>query len=325
MNYPTEDFDPTQYIPQPRKPLFAGLAAPEGSTEAGTLPKDGTLQTGTKQPRTIWPRQPHLGYTLGLVLIGGLILIFVAVLVFGVGSGLGLLPPVAEIRRGLELPRASLLAEAITYALTSALVVHFFQRMWQRSFAEVLHLGFAAARRNAGKLVLLGVVTSIAAQVAETHMTLPKQMPIDSFFRSPGAVWIVAIFGTFIAPPAEELFFRGFLLRSVAIAFDWVRSRGSEEDRLAWVQTDTLSRPAWIFSGILTSATFAVMHAAQLGFAWNAVAVLTVVGGVLTAVRLRFNSVAASTVVHMAYNGFIFAVLFVATGGFQHLEKLMDR
>ena len=223
------------------------------------------------------------------------------------------------------LPKASLLAEALTYALTGILTFHFFQRMWGRPFAEVLHLGFAAARRNAGKLALLGVVTSVAAQVAEAHMTLPRQMPIDSFFRSPGAVWLVAIFGTFIAPPAEELFFRGFLLRSVAIAFDWVRSRTNGPARQMWRETETLSRPALIFSGILTSCAFAVMHAAQLGFAWNAVAVLTLVGGVLTAVRLRFNSVAASTVVHMVYNGFIFAILFVATGGFRHLDKLLDR
>ncbi len=325
MNYPSEDFDPAQYIPQPRKSVFSGLTSPGSPADIPFSSGGEALEGEDTRTRTIWPRQPHVGYTVGLALMGGLVLMLVAILVFGVGSGLGLLPPVAEIRRGLVLPKTSLLAEAITYAVTGALAVHFFQRMWQRSFAEVLHLGFAAARRSAGKLVLLGVITSVMAQLAETHMTLPKQMPIDSFFRSPGAVWIVAIFGTFIAPPAEEIFFRGFLLRSVAIAFDWVRSRGSEEDRRAWMDTDALSRPAWIFSGILTSAAFAVMHAAQLGFAWNAVAVLTLVGGVLTAVRLRFKSVAASTVVHMAYNGFIFAVLFVATGGFRHLDKLMDR
>ena len=56
------------------------------------------------------------------------------------------------------------------------------------------------------------------------------------------------------------------------------------------------------------------MHAAQLGFAWNAVGVLWLVGGLLTVVRIRLDSVAASTIVHAVYNGFIFAPAVLCDG-----------
>ena len=67
------------------------------------------------------------------------------------------------------------------------------------------------------------------------------------------------------------------------------------------------------------------MHAAQLGFAWNAVGVLWLVGGALTWVRIRLNSVAASTVVHAVYNGTIFVIIFFATDGFRHQDKVVAR
>jgi membrane protease YdiL (CAAX protease family) len=43
---------------------------------------------------------------------------------------------------------------------------------------------------------------------------------------------------------------------------------------------------------------------------------------VLCAVRLRLNSLAASTLVHAAYNFTLFAGMLVATDGFRHLDKL---
>jgi len=39
-------------------------------------------------------------------------------------------------------------------------------------------------------------------------------------------------------------------------------------------------------------------------------------------VRIRTGSVAASTVVHGCYNLSVFFTLFMATGGFRHLDKV---
>jgi membrane protease YdiL (CAAX protease family) len=47
-----------------------------------------------------------------------------------------------------------------------------------------------------------------------------------------------------------------------------------------------------------------------------------VVSLVLCAVRIRTGSVAASAFVHSCYNLSVFVSLFVATGGFRHLDKM---
>ncbi len=314
MNYPSDDFDLSHYMPEVRQ-------AEEEARHRTSVPGSNGGVT-TYSP--IHPRQPNLGYALLALAIGFFAVLLASLVILTLGQAMHLLPPLQGITPS-AMPGATVLSEALGYLLTLAVIVPLFQKMWRRPFHEVLHVGFGTAARHAGKLMLLGVGTAVLAQMVESHMTLPKEMPIDAFFRSHATVWMVAIFGTFIAPVVEELIFRGFLLRGVAIAFDWVRHPRTEQGREAWRTTDTISRPAWIFSGILTSILFAVMHAAQLGRAWNAVAVLTLVGGVLTAVRLRLNSLAASSLVHIAYNGFIFVVLFFATDGFRHLEKMHGR
>ena len=77
-----------------------------------------------------------------------------------------------------------------------------------------------------------------------------------------------------------------------------------------------------IFSAILTSILFALLHAQQLDHLWAAVVLLFSVSLVLTLVRIRTQSVAASALVHAAYNSFIFIMVLIQTGGYRHLEKL---
>jgi Na+-translocating ferredoxin:NAD+ oxidoreductase RnfD subunit len=43
---------------------------------------------------------------------------------------------------------------------------------------------------------------------------------------------------------------------------------------------------------------------------------------VLCLVRLCAHSLAASALVHAAYNGTIFVAIFIATDGFRHLDKI---
>jgi membrane protease YdiL (CAAX protease family) len=73
---------------------------------------------------------------------------------------------------------------------------------------------------------------------------------------------------------------------------------------------------------VLTSLLFARMHAEQLGHAWAAVGILFGVSLLLTAVRIKTRSLACSTLVHASYNLSVFLTLFMATGGYRHLEKI---
>ena len=139
---------------------------------------------------------------------------------------------------------------------------------------------------------------SIVLQILASRLPIPKNLPIDTFFRTPAEAWVLGIFSVTLAPLMEELFFRGFLYPVLA------RGMGMT--------------PA-IF---ITAFAFALTHGQQLTYSWGPVLVIFLVGVVLTMVRAYKNSVAAGVVVHMAYNGTITVLMFVATDGFRHLDKL---
>jgi hypothetical protein len=146
--------------------------------------------------------------------------------------------------------------------------------------------------------VSAGFVLSLALQGLAHLLPIPKQLPIDSFFQTPAEAWALSILSVTLAPLMEELFFRGFLYPVLA---------------------RSLGLPVAVF---LTALAFALLHGAQLMFAWGPVLVIFLVGVVLTMVRAKQNSVGACVLIHMAYNGTITVAMFAATDGFRHLEKL---
>jgi len=144
----------------------------------------------------------------------------------------------------------------------------------------------------------IGIVVAISGQLLSALLPIPKSLPIDQFFRSPLDAYAMALFGITLAPFVEEMFFRGFLY-------------------------PVLARRLGVKLGVvLTALPFALLHSSQLGSAWGPLLVLFVVGLVLTAVRAITKSVSASMVVHMGYNFTLFAMLFIASGRFQHLERI---
>jgi membrane protease YdiL (CAAX protease family) len=171
-------------------------------------------------------------------------------------------------------------------------------------------------------------VLSLAVQFLSNYLPIPKTLPIDDFFRTSADVWLVALFGTFLAPVFEELAFRGFLLPSLASAYDWLRGnkRDTKDDLIVAPVVNNndqrWSAAALVVSCALTSIAFALVHADQLAHAWAPLAVLFGVSLVLCVVRLWTQSLAASTLIHATYNATIFTILFFVTGGFRHLDKI---
>jgi uncharacterized protein len=162
-------------------------------------------------------------------------------------------------------------------------------------FLNAIHWNWPA---NIGLYVLAGFGLSMALQIVAHFLPIPKELPIDTFFRTPAEAWALGILSITLAPLMEELFFRGFLYPVLA--------RG-------------MGVPTAVF---ITALGFAGLHGAQLGFSWGPVLVIFLVGLVLTMVRAKKNSVAAGLLIHMAYNGTITAAMFAATDGFRHLENL---
>jgi membrane protease YdiL (CAAX protease family) len=126
---------------------------------------------------------------------------------------------------------------------------------------------------------------------------MPKSTPFEQFFSRPSDAYLIAIFAVSFGPLMEELFFRGFLYPVLA------------------------RRTGVVFAVILTSIPFGFLHYVQYR-SWAAVLVITLVGVVLTVVRVITNSVAASFVVHVGYNGTLMVLTAIATDGFRHMEKI---
>jgi len=163
------------------------------------------------------------------------------------------------------------------------------------SFWNAIHWNWPL---NPATYLMWGVGLSIALQLLAHLLPIPKNLPIDNFFRTPAEAWMLTIFGITLAPLMEELLFRAFLY-------------------------PVLNRRLGLAAAILlTAAGFASLHGSQLKFAWGPLLVIFLVGLTLTIVRARKNSVAAGLLMHVAYNSTISALMFIATDGFRHLEKL---
>lgn len=311
---------------------------------------------------------PHIGHALMFALL---------VTLAGILSGIGFaffLKPIAhsmhESSQQMQTdPRVVIPLEAVMYALAAAASLFIFPLMWRRTFAQGVHWRAVVVRRRWWLLAAIGIATSVVVQVLSNFLPIPKELPIDKFFTNRIGVWLVAVFGVTVAPAFEELTFRGFLLPSLASAWDWMAQRGARErlrnqqasalpigwapqrqvyapesmtDHEAIVQVgqadlsslpaDTAretaypdpqwSPPALFFSSVITSIGFALLHGGQLAHSFAPLSVLFVVSLVLCITRLRFQSLAASTLVHSLYNATIFFMLFIGTSGFRHLEKL---
>jgi CAAX protease family protein len=152
--------------------------------------------------------------------------------------------------------------------------------------------------RNPGVYVLLGIILSFALQAFADLLPIPKNLPIEQFFRTTREAYLLSIFGVTFAPLLEELFFRGFLYPVLA------------------------RRLGMAAAVLLTALGFAAIHGAQLMYSWGPVLIIFMVGLVLTTVRARTKSVAAGLLIHIAYNGTISILMYAATDSFRHLEKL---
>lgn len=189
-------------------------------------------------------------------------------------------------------------SEAIAYVLCLGAAALIFSYWWRRSFTSGIEWNAQTALRRAGALLPFGLLLGLLLEWISSYLPVPKQLPVDQFFRTPSEVWLATIFGVFIAPAFEEIAFRGFLLPS-----------------LERVTGRTIAI-------LVTSVLFATLHASQLAIAWAPLLIIFSVSVVLCAVRIRYNSVAASALVHAAYNASIFILVFIGTDGYRHLDKL---
>jgi membrane protease YdiL (CAAX protease family) len=313
--------------------------APPPPTEPAPKPP---LWTDGTQPSS---RVPHLGHATLFLLFAFLVLLLSQLLLLVPHAG----GPVHEGVQSVMQPKRQIVAMAIAYVATLGFCFLTFPLFWQRAFLTGVHWSGAKAFRLAKWLVPCGFALGLTVQAISSLIPMPKSIPMDQYFRARSDVWLVTVFGVTLAPLFEELCFRGFLLPAFTIAIDWLRPllrdlarysaarlRGDHpeepqplfpEAKSAGLASDTdnltfRSRTAIVGASIVTSILFALLHAEQLANAWAAVFMLFCVSLALTAVRVRTRSLACSTLVHASYNLSVFCTLFLATGGYRHLEKM---
>lgn len=155
-------------------------------------------------------------------------------------------------------------------------------------------------RRTALSALAGGAGLALASQLFSGLLQrwTPKSLPIEQYFKNAASGYALALFGIFVAPLVEELFFRGFLYPAL--------------ERWTGVSVAV----------VLTAASFSLLHGAQLADAWAPLLIIFGVGAVLTVVRVKMRSVAGSVFVHMGYNATLFTIMFIYTQGFRHMEKL---
>jgi len=312
---PLQDDVPRVYSTQPQAPV----------ADAPSLPNSGNAIVIEAPPPSVAPgpgvpaRVPHLGHAVLFVSFAAFTL-FLTQAIF-----LGLSHPSADphkIATAAIHPKLMVSAEALAQIITLAVSFFFFPLLWQRSFGHGIQWDFASARRNAYKLIPIGLIAGFAVQAISSLIPVPKSIPMDDFFRTPSDVWLVTAFGTLLAPMFEEICFRGFLLPAFAIAYDWLSLPKTPAARERWHITTNLTLASIVFGSIVSSIFFTLLHAQQLAHTWAALFVLFCVSLILSFVRLRTRSVACSTLVHASYNLSVFLTLFIATGGYRHLERM---
>ncbi len=267
-------------------------------------------------------RIPHLGHCVLLALFALIALLLSSLAVsaalrvhlYGIGKR-------ADAMLDIHYTLGS---ELILYLVTLAIAYFVFPLFWQKSFLDGIQWNGRTAARLHLQLIFCAFLCFLLAMLSGLLISSPKNAPIDKIFQSPGAPWLMFAFGVTIAPFFEEMFFRGFFLPAMCTACDWVNERINktvppllgERGHPRW------SRSAMISGASFTSLAFAAIHLAQTGYSWGSFALLICVSLVLSVVRLTTRSLAASVLVHAAYNFLLFSVMLIGSEGFRHMDKL---
>jgi membrane protease YdiL (CAAX protease family) len=196
--------------------------------------------------------------------------------------------------------RVMLLAQSLSYIVVLLFMHLLVVRHYHRQFADAVRWHWPREHRWLAYL-LGGMALAVVVQLVSALLPIPKTLPIDRFFQNRSAAYLMSLFGISMAPLVEELFFRGFLY-------------------------PVLARRLGIAAGVvLTAFGFALVHASQLANAWAPLLILFMVGTVFTVVRVVTRNVAPGFLMHVGYNFMLFAMLYIATDHFRHMEKMLQQ
>jgi membrane protease YdiL (CAAX protease family) len=163
-------------------------------------------------------------------------------------------------------------------------------------------IGWREMRPGLGKIrhsffhyLAVGAMLAVVVTFAGGFFNSKETLPIEELLKARVSILLFGVLGVLVAPLVEETIFRGFLYPVIA-------------------------RRLGVVAGVaITGTLFGLMHAAQLWGGWGQIALLILVGVVLTWVRARTGTVTASYFVHLGYNGLqLVGYLFYVVSGSHH-------
>lgn len=282
---PSDDASPGAVRDEHGRPVEFSALAP-GPPAHPQLPEDLRAPWG-------WPDLILLlVFVLGSSIVFPLLVGLAAVLWWGVH--------LAEIEHSASIKAAILVASQALWS--AATLLYLFAVVRLRHHGPFWHaIGWRQLRLQtmprwiATLLCLLGGSgLAFVVLLASAVVGKKTKLPIEEFFQNRRSVLLLMALGILVAPVVEETIFRGYVY-------------------------PVLARGLGIPIGVaLTGTLFGLAHAAQLWGGWGQIALLILVGVVLTYVRARTGTVLASYLFHVSYNSFLFAGLYFATGGLRH-------
>lgn len=155
----------------------------------------------------------------------------------------------------------------------------------------------AGMNRSMSCVVLTGagMITAIAIAMLGGLLKPPTEIPIEKLFQQRQSAVMVLLAAVIVAPLVEEMLFRGWLYPVVARTFG-------------------------VAAGVaLTGALFGLIHAPQLGWHWQLVGLIILVGVLFTYVRARSGSVLPAYFLHLGYNAMQAIGFIIGTSGLRNL------
>ena len=216
---------------------------------------------------------------------------FLAALVPCIVVSLLLTQGVAAIAgKAMGLAGRALLMQCIAYASIFAMLWFIVELRHARSVWPALRWPWKFG--DEPQLLLAGFLLALAVAFGGAAIHAPRlDSPILKLMSDPIAALGVCLFGSTLGPAAEEAVFRGFLQPVLARRFG------------AWAAV------------VAISLAFAAMHGPQYSWSWKHLLLLAAASMCFGAVRVRWNSTGASTLVHAAYN-FTFFIGYFAQSHF---------
>jgi uncharacterized protein len=253
-----------------------------------------SIVSGPEMPPSIAPVPERDPVWTGwdVLLIAALTLFTIPILGVFVALGARIIWPHANLEK--IAPEIVITAQFVAYVIVFLLIVMLIEGKYHVRFWQAIHWNWP---RWGWAMFGTGVLLLLSINLIAHFLPMPKSTPFDQFFASPRDAYLMSIFAVTFGPFMEELFFRGLLY-------------------------PVLARRLGVFWGVLlTAAPFAMMHMFQYGYAWGVVLLIFIMGIVVTIVRAKTGSVAASFLVHVGYNAMEMFALLIATDGFRHMEK----